>query len=298
MKKQILLIGTIIILLTVGFSGCFEENSDSRDNSNDQNSEEVILTTDKNEYISGEKLLLTFVNNKNHSIFNQGGPLSHPSPIKSFDYGLQKFINGSWREFQLVRGEKWKHVGDPVIQVVVDCIEYSPNSTNLETISLTCFVYEDNGDYYENIPPGQYRIVKSFYNECNDDFSTIWSEPFTVYSNEFTILEKIENISSIGYLVNHSDEFFNKIICIKGTVTMGPPVCTAMMCPLDDPCCNACSAQLMLYDNTSMIKVSGSCSNSGCDWICSPLELHKTYKVTGNWTNDILEIISYELLYS
>ena len=192
MKKQILLIGTIVILLTVGFSGCFEENNDDQDKPKDQYSEEVILTTDKNEYIYGEKLILTLINNKSHSIFNQGGPLPSPSPIKSFNYGLQKFINGSWMEFQLVRGETWKHIGDPVIQVVVDCIEYPSNSTKIEQISLTFFVYNDSGDYYENITPGKYRIVKGFYNECIDDFSLKnWSEPFTVYSNEFTITNSL-----------------------------------------------------------------------------------------------------------
>lgn len=191
MKKQLTIIGIIGILLVVGLSGCFEEEKYDKDDSNDQISEEVVLTTDKTEYKIGEKLNFTFINYKSHSIFNQGGPLPSPSPILSYSYGVQIFVNESWNEFQLVRGDTSKHIFDPVIQVIIDCIEYLPNSTNLKTISLTYFVYDDNGDYYENITSGRYRIAKTFYNECNNDFSPNWSEPFTVYSNEFTIIPAI-----------------------------------------------------------------------------------------------------------
>jgi len=194
MKEQLFTLIIILFLIIVGFNGCIEEKSENQDNSKNQIIGEVILTTDKNEYISGEKLKLTFVNNKDYSIYNQGGPLPDPSPVKSYDYGIQKFVNGSWREFQLVREETWKHIGDPVIKVVVDCVEYPSNSTNMEQISLTFFVYNDSGNYYENIPTGQYRLYKSFYNECSNDFSTNWSEPFTVYSNEFIIYTSTKDV--------------------------------------------------------------------------------------------------------
>ncbi len=116
--------------------------------------------------------------------------------------------------------------------------------------------------------------------------------------SEKKINEKDEIISSISYLINHSEEYINKTITIEGTVTMGPTTCTMMMCPPENPCCNSCGAQLVLYDNTSMIDTSGSCGGTECNMTCSPLELHKTYKVTGIWKNNILEIISYELINS
>lgn len=303
MKKQLIALIMVLILIIIGFNGCLEEKNLNQKNTKSQISKEVILTTNKKEYMYGERLTLlnlTILNNKKSSIFNQGGKIPTPSPIKSFEYGLETFVNESWNEFQLVRGKTWEHLDDSTIQVVLECVEYHPNNTYFEIIYLTYYVIDDNGNHFENIPPGKYRIVKSFYNGCNEDFLTNWSEPFTVYSNEFTIVENIVNISSIEYLVNHSEEFINKTICVTGTVDHGPGVFLAYMCPPDDPCCQSSSADLLLYGETGKIKISnGYCFGDNCgNWECSPLELNKKYKVIGNWTNDGLKLISFEQIHS
>ena len=299
-KKQILMMTIILLLLNSGMMGCIERFSENAELDVDQIIVDVCLTTDKDEYVVGEQLTLTFTNNKEHSIYNQGGPLPTPSPIKSYSYWVQSFSNNSWIGFPLVRGNRSKYCYSSVIQVVVDCIEYSSNSTKTQKISLSYFVYGENNDYYVDFPAGRYRIIKNFYNDCIDDFSVKnWSESFSVYSNEFTIVDFSENISSIEYLFNHSSAFEGEKICLRGIVFMDAPICTAMMCPPDNPCCNACSpAVLMIYDETGMIKTSRICGVSECDLGCDPFEMYKTYKITGNWTNEILEIISFEMIIS
>ena len=161
MKNQAFPFIVILFLVSTMLIGCINENQNG---SNSQTSNNVILTTNKNEYNLGEKLTLSIINNKENSVFNQGGPLPSPSPIISFGYGMQNFINDTWEDFKLVRGNLSKYSHASVIQVVVECEEYASNSTITEQVSLNYYVYGESDDYYEDIPPGKYRIIKSFYN--------------------------------------------------------------------------------------------------------------------------------------
>lgn len=286
--NKLMTTSVILILITIGLSGCVEDKNEEipddekvipNESEQEEQSEVALIVTNKNEYNLNKTVNFSIKNNMNYSIL-----LLLPY------YAVEKLDNNSWVEMKraLYPCEEQCRMGKMASYLTIEpleIIEYQWDQKETWCIQP----WNCSTTISVSVKPGTYRI------KCEiEDNGT----EFVIYSNEFTIVEKVENISSIGYLVNHSDEFINKTISVKGTVIMGPPICTTMMCPPDVPCCNACSAQLMLYDNTSMIEVSGICGRSGCDWICSPLELHKTYKVTGNWTNDILEIISYELLSS
>ncbi len=65
----------------------------------------------------------------------------------------------------------------------------------------------------------------------------------------------------------------DRIITIVATATQGAAVCTDRACPMDDPCCNACSAQIFLPGNLALEATecaSALCSGTGCGLVCSP----------------------------
>jgi hypothetical protein len=76
---------------------------------------------------------------------------------------------------------------------------------------------------------------------------------------------------------------------VAAPVWVGPPSCSLVECPKDDPCCNACFAQLFIGDETLPIVLLGSdvtfgCRGSSCDFAqsCRPLVPGNRYRVWGH----------------
>lgn len=69
------------------------------------------------------------------------------------------------------------------------------------------------------------------------------------------------------------------VVVRTGSVIASPAYCTKMACPIDDPCCNRCGAQLMLADARDAVAFDAidltengntlSCSGDSCDMYAS-----------------------------
>ena len=100
------------------------------------------------------------------------------------------------------------------------------------------------------------------------------------------------------------DTLLNKEITVQGTAVVGWRICTLIMCPHDQTCCNSCSGNLMLSGDGN-ITLTGSwngteigCGGTECALTCSPLEEGKQYRVTGTWKSSqgeyALELKNFE----
>jgi hypothetical protein len=95
------------------------------------------------------------------------------------------------------------------------------------------------------------------------------------------------------------DSLVGQRISVIGGASIDTVICTEAVCTPEYPCCNGCSANLMLEgSNREMILLYGvyegvavECSGNNCEFMenCYPLEIGKRYEVTGMWTKTRFE---------
>lgn len=101
-------------------------------------------------------------------------------------------------------------------------------------------------------------------------------------------------------LLADKDFFLDKNVTVKGIANIGSMICTLLVCPETNPCCNACGGNLILEDKISKITIIGNyqnksvgCSGDNCKQICYPLDKGKMYKVSGIWKKEYDEYYLY-----
>jgi len=169
MTKKLTVFGILILTITVSFTGCLEDNEN--DNSEIQLKEEVIVTTDKTEYETGQSVVITLTNNLNHTIFYISG-FQYCSEVKPFKVYI--LSENTWDE---VTVSSWDcdaadGSGDPI---------YKPlNSTESVSIVWDQKQWIDPTGL-EQVNNGRYKISLSY------TFSTKTRNYQEVFSNEFTV---------------------------------------------------------------------------------------------------------------
>ena len=107
------------------------------------------------------------------------------------------------------------------------------------------------------------------------------------------------------FVIENSEDLMGKEVSVKGTAKFGEiGGCTEEYCPPGSGCCNSCDVQLILESEGESIVLSGRYNNKvvscwvyqDCSQSCYPLELDKSYIVTGTWDGRSLDLISYTLI--
>ncbi len=110
------------------------------------------------------------------------------------------------------------------------------------------------------------------------------------------IISSCDNSQSLRQIMDNRDEFLGKEITLRGNISMTKSKCTKQMCREDNPCCNICSAELILNQEDASIKIEGEsigCRGNNCAMNCTPKENH-LYTIKGIFKGDFIEISSYE----
>lgn len=94
-------------------------------------------------------------------------------------------------------------------------------------------------------------------------------------------------------------------VVVLGTVKTDPAAvdCTEMECPPDEPCCNQCSAQLVIADGADGVGLASGavspvgCSGSNCDYMdnCQPVVPDQQVRLWGTFRADrvVIELDGY-----
>jgi hypothetical protein len=102
-------------------------------------------------------------------------------------------------------------------------------------------------------------------------------------------------------VVEQPDRWLNENITLQGVVGPLYTSCTEAACPPENPCCNSCTAMLALYMEDSSLSTQpapftydeneiaiglefpegGGCKGNECEIACQPLQVGKSYTVTG-----------------
>ena len=139
--------------------------------------QEVTIATDKTEYERGEEINIVVKNNKHDKIFYCGA-----GDLSGWRFNLKKKENGNWKE--LDKRELFPTVWTPSIR------ELAPNETF--SVAIKKEVIE------KPIDSGTYEIGFKFFLTLDKSLENIrencWErESNIIYSNEFTIKEKVKD---------------------------------------------------------------------------------------------------------
>jgi|GEM_PF-4065618 hypothetical protein len=93
---------------------------------------------------------------------------------------------------------------------------------------------------------------------------------------------------TIADILGDKEQYTGKEVNVTGVADAGHIKCTLMACAEENPCCNACSGDLILKDGGYAIDIRGGhngsivgCGGDDCNIACHPLEKSRKYKVGG-----------------
>jgi hypothetical protein len=112
-----------------------------------------------------------------------------------------------------------------------------------------------------------------------------------------------KDVLSPQAVLANKDVLLNRTITVRGTAMPSLRVlCTLMACPVENPCCNMCAADLQLCEAESCITLSGDeagiqvgCSGNECGLTCVPFQPGTVHHVSGVWRKRASEEYLLEL---
>jgi len=147
----------------------------------EKTSQEVIITTDKKEYERGETVKITIKNNLDQDIWywdNSGEFI----PL----VGIQIFKDGKWQDLEKKDACACKE----------NCTHFSNGLVDLKAKGMIIDSWDTKADCTGTIiEEGKYRTVFTYYL----DAVAMQEKKINIYSNEFTIKEKVSQCSPIDF---------------------------------------------------------------------------------------------------
>jgi len=176
MKKQLLIIGIIVLLIAVGLSGCLENNKENNGSNITPLSGKVTATTNKIEYRQNETINITIFNGLNVSIFSHSASFTPDFCIEN----IEKKTSEGWQSF-------FVHCQDCKYDIDAPGEIKSGQSASFEWRSRIWITGN-----YSKLEPGVYRLV-IYYQIREGNLSETWAWQ-TVYSNEFIIFDNSNDV--------------------------------------------------------------------------------------------------------
>ena len=178
MKMYVIVLGIIVLIITIGLTGCFEESEDDNSEFLNQLTEKVDFSTDKTEYDQGKIVKLALKGTHDETIFYLAEFLYCDSkPYKVYRFSDEKQI--------------WMNVTLPPSKCATVVSAGAPIYKKLNPNESVEFMWDQKiraaSEDAMQAPAGRYRISL----KCKNSNET--EEIKEVYSNNFTInsLERI-----------------------------------------------------------------------------------------------------------
>jgi len=204
MKKQLTVIGIIVILIAISISGCFENNKEGNESITPL-SGKVTVTTNKSEYGQNETITITLYNGLNISVYSHAASISTTFCIES----IEKKRSDEWESFFAVG--QWPEC-DYDIDVPAEIKSGESVSFDWEPL-----IWISGCNNFTRAEPGVYRLVIS-YQIREGNLSENWAWQL-VYSNEFTIKEQRELLSS--HILIYGESYIGPLYTKEVNITIG-----------------------------------------------------------------------------
>jgi len=204
MKAKLLSLLIVTLLFTIVFSGCLENNKEGN-GSITPLSGIVTVTTNKTEYKQNETINITIYNGLNVSIYSHAACISTTFCIES----IEKKISDGWQSFFAVG--QW-----PECEYDID---FPAEIKSGESVSFDWepLIWMSGCNNFTRAEPGVYRLVISYQiREGNLSENWAWQ---SVYSNEFTIKEERELLSS--HILIYGESYIGPLYTKEVNITIG-----------------------------------------------------------------------------